>query len=52
MVNFTDAIYKSDTEHFRTVAAPLTSAVDKRDNREVHKFFKYLTQGSYSWKWI
>ena len=30
----------------------MNGAVFKRDNVEVHKFLKFLTQGNKSWKWI
>ena len=43
-VNFTDEIYKFDPYHCRMITTSLTDTVYKRDNSEVHKFLKYLTQ--------
>ena len=48
--NFTDEIYESDPAHCRMVIAPIIDAVYKRENSEVHKLLKSLTQGTYFWK--
>ena len=52
MVNLTDKIYESDPENCHMIVSPLTGAVYKRGNSEVHKFLKSLTQVTEAWKGI
>ena len=51
-IMFGDISYYVDPEDCHINAAPLTGVVFKRDNVEVYKFLKYLTQGNEAWKWI
>ena len=51
-IMFDDVAYDVEIEDYRINALPLSGKVFKRDNTEVHKFLKYLTQGTKSWKWI
>ena len=52
MANLPNEIYKSNPEHCRMIASPITDAVYKRENSEVQKLLKSLTQGIESCKWI
>ena len=52
MVNFSDEMYESNTEHFHMIADLLTGLVYKRDNSEVHKFHKFLKNFAEAWMWI
>ena len=51
-IMFDDVAYDVDPEDCCINAAPLTGAVLKIDNIEVHKFLKYITQGTKAWEWI
>ena len=52
IIMFDDIAYDVDPEDCCINAMPMNGTVFKRDNAEVHKFLKYLTQGTKAWKWI
>ena len=47
---FDDIAYDVEPEDFRINTLPLTGAVFKRNNVDLHKFLKSLTQGTEAWK--